>query len=89
MQGANGNNTLYTTPPVDLLWNDDAALMEIPRDSLKCIGRLGEGQFGEVHLCEVLPELLTIEDMGPNGQGARPALVAAKMLRPNASDQAR
>lgn len=105
VQGVGGNNVYAVPGTLDSLWKDDQPVMEIPRDSLKAIEKLGEGQFGEVrlttrtcrntqsplqvHLCEVVPELLTIEDMGPNGQGVRPALVAAKMLRSNASEQAR
>ncbi|XP_078476130.1 discoidin domain-containing receptor 2-like [Lampetra planeri] len=63
---------------------------EFPRHCLKFREKLGEGQFGEVHLCEV-------EGMDPDTSAAlglcasngKPALVAVKTLHPDASQNAK
>ena len=51
IQGVSGNN-LYAVPNTEMLWKEDFNVMEFPRDNLKFIEKLGEGQFGEVRpLC--------------------------------------
>lgn len=44
MSGSN----VYAAPNLDLLWKDDFSLMEFPKENLKFLEKLGEGQFGEV-----------------------------------------
>ena len=47
---------MYAVPPsIDLLKMEaeEPKLPEVPRERLKFQEKLGEGQFGEVHLCEV------------------------------------
>ena len=39
---------MYAAPNLDLLWKDDLSLMEFPKENLKFLEKLGEGQFGEV-----------------------------------------
>ena len=46
-QGVSGSN-VYAAPNLDLLWKDDFSLMEFPKENLKFLEKLGEGQFGEV-----------------------------------------
>lgn len=47
LQGVSGNN-IYAVPNADLLLSIDYSVPEFPRDNLKFIEVLGEGQFGEV-----------------------------------------
>ncbi|GBM04718.1 Discoidin domain-containing receptor 2, partial [Araneus ventricosus] len=84
IQGVSGN-TVYAVPNVDLLSRDDSSVREIPRHRLHYIEKLGEGQFGEVHLCEAegIPELIDVPCLGSK------KLVAVKTLRKTASEQAR
>ncbi|KAM6993456.1 epithelial discoidin domain-containing receptor 1-like [Passerculus sandwichensis] len=70
------------------------ALPAFPRDRLRFREKLGEGQFGEVLLCEVIaPHTLGLApppSSGPAPPGTeRPLLVAVKVLRPDASKNAR
>ena len=46
LQGVSGN-TVYACPS-NLLWKEDLNVIEFPRESLKFVEKLGEGQFGEV-----------------------------------------
>lgn len=84
IQGVSGN-TLYAVPNVEVLNREEIPLREVPRHKLRFLEKLGEGQFGEVHLCEAdgIPELV---DVPCNGNKI---LVAVKTLRPTANDQAR
>ncbi|XP_054715542.1 discoidin domain-containing receptor 2-like [Uloborus diversus] len=84
LQGVSGN-TVYAVPNVDLLSRDDSPLREIPRHRLHYMEKLGEGQFGEVHLCEAegIPELVDVPCYGNK------TLVAVKTLRKSSSEQAR
>lgn len=52
LQGVSGNN-IYAVPNADLLLSIDYSVPEFPRDNLKFIEVLGEGQFGEVS-CHLL-----------------------------------
>ncbi|XP_028832367.1 discoidin domain-containing receptor 2 isoform X2 [Denticeps clupeoides] len=66
----------------------EGALEEFPREQLTFKQKLGEGQFGEVHLCEAvgIQEFLK-EDFG--GSEGKPLLVAVKTLREDANKNAR
>ncbi|XP_059693331.1 epithelial discoidin domain-containing receptor 1 [Haemorhous mexicanus] len=70
------------------------ALPTFPRDRLRFREKLGEGQFGEVLLCEVIaPHTLGLAPP-PSSSPAppvaeRPLLVAVKVLRPDAAKNAR
>ncbi|NXB18888.1 DDR2 protein, partial [Rhagologus leucostigma] len=94
LQGVTGGNT-YSVPALtmDLLSGKDVAVEEFPRKLLTFKEKLGEGQFGEVHLCEVEGmEKFTGKDFaleGLDGSSDRPVLVAVKMLRADANKNAR
>ncbi len=48
IQGVSGN-TVYAVPGnMDTIWTDELSVMEFPRETLKFVQKLGEGQFGEV-----------------------------------------
>ncbi|XP_030647304.1 discoidin domain-containing receptor 2 [Chanos chanos] len=91
LQGVTGSN-MYAVPAltVDSLTRKDISVAEFPRERLVFREKLGEGQFGEVHLCEAegLPEFLGEGSPLPERDG-RPVLVAVKQLRPDATSQAR
>ncbi|XP_064310786.1 discoidin domain-containing receptor 2 isoform X2 [Phalacrocorax carbo] len=94
LQGVTGGNT-YSVPALtmDLLSGKDVAVEEFPRKLLTFKEKLGEGQFGEVHLCEVEGmEKFMGKDFALDGLDAssnRPMLVAVKMLRADANKNAR
>ncbi|OWK60908.1 Discoidin domain-containing receptor 2 [Lonchura striata] len=94
LQGVTGSNT-YSVPALtmDLLTGKDVAVEEFPRKLLTFKEKLGEGQFGEVHLCEVEGmEKFTGKDFaleGLDGSSDCPVLVAVKMLRTDANKNAR
>ncbi|XP_013381472.1 discoidin domain-containing receptor 2 isoform X1 [Lingula anatina] len=89
IQGVSGNN-VYAAPNPDFLYREDVTVMELPRENLKFIEKLGEGQFGEVHLCECmhLNELLG-DDYHSNRTTSKSLLVAVKVLRKTADETAR
>ncbi|XP_074653908.1 discoidin domain-containing receptor 2-like isoform X2 [Tubulanus polymorphus] len=89
IQGVSGSN-VYAVPNPDLLFSEDFTIVEFPRENLKFLEKLGEGQFGEVHLAEAqhIVEFLG-DDTLINRTASRSLLVAVKMLRKLASDQAR
>ncbi|CAE1141701.1 DDR2 [Acanthosepion pharaonis] len=89
LQGVSGNN-IYAVPNADLLLSIDYSVPEFPRDNLKFIEVLGEGQFGEVHLCEAarITDFLG-DEFVVTRTTPRSMLVAVKMLRPSADDRAR
>ncbi|XP_068950765.1 discoidin domain-containing receptor 2 isoform X2 [Petaurus breviceps papuanus] len=91
LQGVTGGNT-YSVPAVtmDLLSGKDVAVEEFPRKLLTFKEKLGEGQFGEVHLCEVEGmEKFMDKDFALDVNTNQPALVAVKMLRADANKNAR
>uniref|UniRef100_A0A8D2JA00 receptor protein-tyrosine kinase n=1 Tax=Varanus komodoensis TaxID=61221 RepID=A0A8D2JA00_VARKO len=91
LQGVTGGNT-YAVPAVavDALTGKDMALGEFPRERLIFKEKLGEGQFGEVHLCEVEnPQDLLSLEFPFNVRKGRPLLVAVKILRSDATKNAR
>uniref|UniRef100_A0A3Q3KRY9 receptor protein-tyrosine kinase n=1 Tax=Monopterus albus TaxID=43700 RepID=A0A3Q3KRY9_MONAL len=91
LQGVSGNNT-YAVPALasSSPGADPAPLPELPRQCLIFKEKLGEGQFGEVHLCEIEnPQDLPNLEFPFNVRKGRPLLVAVKILRPDASKNAR
>ncbi|KAK7504484.1 hypothetical protein BaRGS_00004350, partial [Batillaria attramentaria] len=90
LQGVSGNN-VYAVPNADLLLSIDYSVMEFPRENLRFVEVLGEGQFGEVHLCEAvrINEFLPDEYTMNRTLSRSSMLVAVKMLRPTADDRAR
>ncbi|KAK7887030.1 hypothetical protein WMY93_026651 [Mugilogobius chulae] len=91
LQGVSGNNT-YAVPALSSSspGADATPLPELPRHCLIFKEKLGEGQFGEVHLCEIEnPQDLPILEFPFNVRKGRPLLVAVKILRPDASKNAR
>uniref|UniRef100_A0A674MDX1 receptor protein-tyrosine kinase n=1 Tax=Takifugu rubripes TaxID=31033 RepID=A0A674MDX1_TAKRU len=91
LQGVTGSN-MYAVPAltVDSLTRKDISAAEFPRQQLIFREKLGEGQFGEVHLCEAegLPEFLGEGSPLPERNGCS-VLVAVKQLRADATSQAR
>uniref|UniRef100_A0A7N6AK15 Discoidin domain-containing receptor 2 n=1 Tax=Anabas testudineus TaxID=64144 RepID=A0A7N6AK15_ANATE len=91
LQGVTGSNT-YAIPAVtmDLLSGKDVAVEEFPRKLLTFKEKLGEGQFGEVHLCEAegMQEFMNKEFLFDISED-QPVLVAVKMLRSDANKNAR
>ncbi|KAM9110678.1 discoidin domain-containing receptor 2 isoform 1-T1 [Megaptera novaeangliae] len=91
LQGVTGGNT-YSVPAItmDLLSGKDVAVEEFPRKLLTFKEKLGEGQFGEVHLCEVEGmEKFKDKDFALDVSANQPVLVAVKMLRADANKNAR
>ncbi|XP_037114868.1 discoidin domain-containing receptor 2 [Syngnathus acus] len=99
LQGVTGSN-MYAVPAltVDSLTRKDISASEFPRQQLIFREKLGEGQFGEVHLCEAqglagfLGEEEEEDDEGGaagRDQNGRATLVAVKQLRADATSQAR
>uniref|UniRef100_K7G9W8 Discoidin domain-containing receptor 2 n=1 Tax=Pelodiscus sinensis TaxID=13735 RepID=K7G9W8_PELSI len=91
LQGVTGSNT-YSVPAItmDLLSGKDVAVAEFPRKLLTFQEKLGEGQFGEVHLCEVEGmEKFMDKDFALDVSSNQPVLVAVKMLRADANKNAR
>ncbi|CAL8309023.1 unnamed protein product [Lota lota] len=91
LQGVTGSNT-YAIPAItmDLLSGKDVAVEEFPRKLLTFKEKLGEGQFGEVHLCEAegIQEFMA-EEFSFDVDEDQPVLVAVKMLRADANKNAR
>ncbi|XP_048845553.1 discoidin domain-containing receptor 2-like isoform X2 [Brienomyrus brachyistius] len=91
LQGVTGSNT-YSVPALtmDLLSGKDLAVEEFPRKQLTFKEKLGEGQFGEVHLCEAdgMQEFMC-KDSCFDFSDDQPVLVAVKMLREDANKNAR
>ncbi|KAG9277271.1 discoidin domain-containing receptor 2 isoform X1 [Astyanax mexicanus] len=91
LQGVTGGNT-YAVPALtmDLLSGKDIAVEEFPRKLLTFKEKLGEGQFGEVHLCEAEDmEDFMDEDFSFDVSDNQTVLVAVKMLRADANKNAR
>ncbi|XP_067109206.1 discoidin domain-containing receptor 2-like [Osmerus mordax] len=91
LQEAAGSPTCsITSVRLSLLAGRDAAMREFPRDKLTFKEKLGEGQFGEVHLCEAQGMLDFVEENLPvEGSGESAVLVAVKTLREDANKNAR
>ncbi|KAK7158777.1 hypothetical protein R3I94_005192 [Phoxinus phoxinus] len=67
----------------------DGALEEFPRERLTFKEKLGEGQFGEVHLCEAEGMQEFMKDHCGDISDDEPMLVAVKTLREDANKNAR
>ncbi|WAR31293.1 DDRA-like protein [Mya arenaria] len=88
LQGATGNS-VYSIPNAELLLSIELSVVEFPRENLRFVEVLGEGQFGEVHLCEAADIGEYLHDDYTMARNAnRPVLVAVKMLRKGADDRA-
>ncbi|XP_040040649.2 discoidin domain-containing receptor 2 isoform X4 [Gasterosteus aculeatus] len=91
LQGVTGSNT-YAIPTLvmDLLSGKDIGVEEFPRKLLTFKEKLGEGQFGEVHLCEAkgMQEFMNTE-FSFDIPEEQTVLVAVKMLRSDADKNAR
>jgi len=48
IQGVSGNNVYAVPGNLDFLWAEELSVMEFPREKLKSVQKLGEGQIGEV-----------------------------------------
>ncbi|XP_055723480.1 discoidin domain-containing receptor 2-like [Salvelinus fontinalis] len=99
-EGTTGSNTYsITAVNMSLLSGKDTAMREFPRDKLTFKEKLGEGQFGEVHLCEAegmqdivekdLSEEVNYRSNEVEGSDDTPILVAVKTLREDANKNAR
>uniref|UniRef100_A0A8B9JCZ9 receptor protein-tyrosine kinase n=1 Tax=Astyanax mexicanus TaxID=7994 RepID=A0A8B9JCZ9_ASTMX len=77
-----------TAVPVPLPPGRDGALEEFPREKLTFKEKLGEGQFGEVHLCEAngMQDFMKEDEDGVENE---PILVAVKTLREDATKNTR
>ncbi|XP_077876458.1 epithelial discoidin domain-containing receptor 1 isoform X3 [Ictidomys tridecemlineatus] len=89
LQGVTGGNT-YAVPALPPgAVGDGPPRVDFPRSRLRFKEKLGEGQFGEVHLCEVEnPQDLVSLDFPINVHKGQPLLVAVKILRPDATKNA-
>ncbi|KAM6948690.1 discoidin domain-containing receptor 2-like [Aplochiton taeniatus] len=91
LQEASGNST-YSIAAVNmsLLAGQATTMKEFPREKLTFKEKLGEGQFGEVHLCEAegMQEFVG-EDLPAKSSSSLPLLVAVKTLREDANKNAR
>ncbi|XP_075440524.1 epithelial discoidin domain-containing receptor 1-like [Ascaphus truei] len=91
LQGVTGSNT-YAVPALtaETLASKELPLSKFPRGHLLFREKLGEGQFGEVHLCEVVnPHELPALQFPFNMRKGRSLLVAVKLLRSDANKNAR
>ncbi|XP_039672895.1 discoidin domain-containing receptor 2-like isoform X1 [Perca fluviatilis] len=86
------DSSTYSITAVDmtLFAGTDSSMREFPRHKLTFKEKLGEGQFGEVHLCEAegMQDFLD-EDLSIEGNDESPLLVAVKTLREDANKNAR
>ncbi|XP_072297287.1 LOW QUALITY PROTEIN: discoidin domain-containing receptor 2 [Eucyclogobius newberryi] len=75
---------------VNLFTATDSSMTEFPRHKLTFKEKLGEGQFGEVHLCEAedMQDFLDA-DLSIAEKAESPLLVAVKTLREDANKNAR
>uniref|UniRef100_A0A8C1ZN53 Discoidin domain-containing receptor 2 n=1 Tax=Cyprinus carpio TaxID=7962 RepID=A0A8C1ZN53_CYPCA len=91
LQGVTGGNTYAVSAlTMDLLSGKDVAVEEFPRKLLTFKEKLGEGQFGEVHLCEAegMQDFMD-EEFSFDVIENQTVLVAVKMLRADANKNAR
>ncbi|XP_026005484.1 discoidin domain-containing receptor 2-like isoform X2 [Astatotilapia calliptera] len=86
------DNSIYSITAVNMNFfaGTDSSMREFPRQKLTFKEKLGEGQFGEVHLCEAegMQDFLG-EDLSIEGNNESPLLVAVKTLREDANKNAR
>nr|XP_046265673.1 discoidin domain-containing receptor 2-like isoform X2 [Scatophagus argus] len=80
----------FTAVNMNLFAGTDSSMREFPRHKLTFKEKLGEGQFGEVHLCEAegMQDFLD-EDLSIEVNNESPLMVAVKTLREDANKNAR
>ncbi|KAF7705883.1 discoidin domain-containing receptor 2 isoform X1 [Silurus meridionalis] len=78
----------YSVAAISMPPGRDEALEEFPREKLTFKDKLGEGQFGEVHLCEAKCMKDFMKEYGSDISD-EPILVAVKILREDATKNAR
>ncbi|KAK2152482.1 hypothetical protein LSH36_327g03009 [Paralvinella palmiformis] len=78
-------NSMYALPNSDVDRKEDRNVAEFPRHVLKFVEKLGQGQFGEIHLCQVdnISSFVADGFLQNVDTPSRSALVAVKMLHPN------
>ncbi|XP_019134775.2 discoidin domain-containing receptor 2 [Larimichthys crocea] len=89
-ESSDGSTYSITAVNMNLFAGTDSSMREFPRQKLTFKEKLGEGQFGEVHLCEAegMQDFLD-EDLSIEGNNESPLLVAVKTLREDANKNAR
>nr|XP_061795484.1 discoidin domain-containing receptor 2-like [Nerophis lumbriciformis] len=89
-QESESSSDSITAVNLNIFAGVDPSMREFPRNKLTFKEKLGEGQFGEVHLCEAegMQGLLDDESSGEGNEDA-PLLVAVKTLREDANKNAR
>ena len=89
LQGLVGNS-VYAVPS-ELLLKEEFAVMDFPRQNLQPLEKLGQGQFGEVRLCEAvgIPDYLGDDFLVNRTVNSHSMLVAVKSLRCDACAEAR
>ncbi|CAG5897009.1 unnamed protein product [Menidia menidia] len=89
-ESSDGSVHSLTAVNINLFAGNDSSMREFPREKLAFKEKLGEGQFGEVHLCEADGMLDYLdEDLSIEGNSESPVLVAVKTLREDANKNAR
>uniref|UniRef100_A0A8D3AAH3 receptor protein-tyrosine kinase n=1 Tax=Scophthalmus maximus TaxID=52904 RepID=A0A8D3AAH3_SCOMX len=89
-ESSDSRSPSITAVNMNLFAGTDSSMKEFPRDKLTFKEKLGEGQFGEVHLCEAegMQDFLG-EDLSLEGNNESLLLVAVKTLREDANKNAR
>ncbi|XP_074544420.1 discoidin domain-containing receptor 2-like [Halichoeres trimaculatus] len=89
-ESSDSSTNSITAVSMNLFAGTDSSMREFPRHKLTFKEKLGEGQFGEVHLCEAegMQDFLD-EDLALEGNSESPLLVAVKTLREDANKNAR
>ncbi|XP_061550434.1 discoidin domain-containing receptor 2-like isoform X1 [Phycodurus eques] len=91
LQESDGNSHSVAAGNLRIFAGVDPAMREFPRDKLTFKEKLGEGQFGEVHLCEAegMRSFLDDDSSGEGTTNQASLLVAVKTLREDANKNAR
>ncbi|XP_075875840.1 discoidin domain-containing receptor 2-like [Nelusetta ayraudi] len=89
-ESSDGSTHSITGVDINLFTGADSSMQEFPRQKLTFKEKLGEGQFGEVHLCEAegIQDFL-VEDLCMGAHNESSLLVAVKTLREDANKNAR
>ncbi|XP_077377157.1 discoidin domain-containing receptor 2 isoform X2 [Festucalex cinctus] len=90
LQESDNSSHSITAVNLNIFAGVDPSMREFPRDKLTFKVKLGEGQFGEVHLCEAEGmQAFLNDDSSEEGTNQAPLLVAVKTLREDANKNAR
>ncbi|XP_077413864.1 discoidin domain-containing receptor 2-like [Vanacampus margaritifer] len=90
LQESDNSSHSITAVKLNIFAGVDPSMREFPRDKLTFKVKLGEGQFGEVHLCEAEGmQAFLDDDSSGEGTNQAPLLVAVKTLREDANKNAR